>query len=58
MNKKLLITSGASFIGLVVIRHLIQNADWDVVNPDKLISSGNLDSLAEVSDRGCDTFDL
>ncbi|WP_457675941.1 dTDP-glucose 4,6-dehydratase [Thiolapillus sp.] len=47
--KKLLITGGAGFIGSAVIRHLIENTDYQVVNLDKLTYAGNLESLAAVS---------
>jgi dTDP-glucose 4,6-dehydratase len=49
MNKTLLITGGAGFIGSAVIRHLIRNTDHRVVNVDCLTYAGNLDSLATVS---------
>ena len=48
--KKLLITGGAGFIGSALIRHLIENTDYQVVNLDKLTYAGNLESLAPVSD--------
>jgi dTDP-glucose 4,6-dehydratase len=48
MNK-LLITGGAGFIGSAVIRHLIENTGYQVVNLDKLTYAGNLESLAAVS---------
>ncbi|WP_456372287.1 dTDP-glucose 4,6-dehydratase [Thiolapillus sp.] len=47
--KKLLITGGAGFIGSAVIRHLIENTGYQVVNLDKLTYAGNLESLASVS---------
>ncbi len=50
MNKTLLITGGAGFIGSAVIRHLIANTGHKVVNVDCLTYAGNLDSLASVSD--------
>jgi len=48
MNKKLLITGGAGFIGSAVIRHIINNTDHSVVNVDKLTYAGNLESLVSI----------
>jgi len=48
MNKKLLITGGAGFIGSAVIRHIIDNTNHRVINIDKLTYAGNLESLASV----------
>ena len=45
MCKKFLITGGAGFIGSAVIRHIINNTTYSVVNVDKLTYAGNLDSL-------------
>ena len=45
MYKKILITGGAGFIGSAVIRHIINNTTYSVVNVDKLTYAGNLDSL-------------
>ena len=45
---RILITGGAGFIGSALIRHLIQNAEHQVLNLDKLTYAGNLESLAQV----------
>ncbi len=44
------ITGGAGFIGSALIRLLIAESDWIVVNIDKLTYAGNLESLAAVAD--------
>lgn len=48
--RRVLITGGAGFIGSAVIRYLIQETDYEVVNLDALTYAGNLGSVAEVAD--------
>ena len=45
---KVIITGGAGFIGSAVIRHILANTRFEVVNVDKLTYAGNLDSLGDV----------
>lgn len=46
--KTILITGGAGFIGSAVIRHLIKESNYSIINVDKLTYAGNLDSLQEI----------
>jgi dTDP-glucose 4,6-dehydratase len=51
MTKRILITGGAGFIAHHVIKHLIENTDWEIVSLDRLDFSGNLNRLAEVMEE-------
>jgi len=48
-QRTLVITGGAGFIGSAVIRRLIRETDYSVINLDNLTYAGNLENLAEVS---------
>ncbi|MBK6907354.1 MAG: dTDP-glucose 4,6-dehydratase [Rhodocyclaceae bacterium] len=46
----LFVTGGAGFIGSALIRLIVAESDWHIVNIDCLTYAGNLESLAAVSD--------
>jgi dTDP-glucose 4,6-dehydratase len=50
MTKKILITGGAGFIGSSIIRHIINNTEYSVVNVDKLTYAGNIETLSSIED--------
>jgi dTDP-glucose 4,6-dehydratase len=50
-QKTLLVTGGAGFIGSALVRQLIAETDYRVVNVDKLTYAGNLHSLRKVADH-------
>jgi dTDP-glucose 4,6-dehydratase len=47
--KTIIVTGGAGFIGSAVIRYLIENSAYRIVNFDKLTYAGNLESLAAIT---------
>ncbi|UAX95092.1 dTDP-glucose 4,6-dehydratase [Ensifer adhaerens] len=46
---RILVTGGAGFIGSALVRHLIESAEHDVLNFDKLTYAGTLTSLSSVA---------
>ncbi|BBK41589.1 dTDP-glucose 4,6-dehydratase [Allostella vacuolata] len=46
---RIIVTGGAGFIGSAVIRHLVGEAGWEVVNVDKLTYAANLASLGDAA---------
>ncbi len=56
MQKKILVTGGAGFIGSCFVLQRIANGD-EVVNLDKLTYSGNLENLSEIQDSPRYKFD-
>ena len=53
----LLVTGGAGFIGSALVRHLIAETDYAVVNVDALTYAGNLGSVAEAARSERYTFE-
>ena len=67
IDKAILVTGGAGFIGSALIRYLINATEHRVVNVDKLTYAGHLESLKEISDSNryhfeksdiCDTDEI
>ncbi len=53
---RLLVTGGAGFIGSALIRHILEDTDYSVINIDKLTYAGNLLSLTSVDNNKRYTF--
>ena len=51
MNKKILLTGGAGFIGHHFVDYILKNTNYDIVTIDRLDYSGNLNRLNEVTEH-------
>lgn len=56
VNKTIIVTGGAGFIGSAVIRHLIEETEHKVINIDKLTYAGNTHSLDSIAGSDRYTF--
>ncbi|HEY0305526.1 MAG TPA: dTDP-glucose 4,6-dehydratase, partial [Longimicrobiales bacterium] len=52
-ERTVMVTGGAGFVGSALVRRLISQSEWQVINVDKLTYAGNLESVGEAagSDR-------
>ena len=54
---KILVTGGTGFIGSAVIRYLVRDLKYSVINVDKLTYAGNLESVGEVAQNPLYSFE-
>ena len=53
---RIIVTGGAGFIGSALVRMIIDESGYEVLNVDKLTYAGHLESLKSVSDS--DRYDF
>lgn len=49
MNKHVLLTGGAGFIGHHTIEHILRNTDWNITVIDRLTYAGDLNRITDIS---------
>ena len=54
---KILVTGGAGFIGSALVRYIINNTNYTLINVDKLTYAGNLISIKSVSNNSRYVFE-
>ena len=54
MNKRILITGGASFVRHHCVEHLLKNTDWEIIILDSLNYAGNMNRITELDSFNSD----
>lgn len=48
MNKRILITGGAGFVGHHCVEHLLKNTNWEIIILDSLTYAGNMNRITDI----------